>query len=488
MSLPFIQALMEQIMAGAMIPKVQIEREVSPILGMFLEELLTITFKDDPLLSGSFRIICPEFPLKKADNRQSTNIDWLMYNAERKQLIFVELKTADTSVNSAQGEIYRDKQKKIRSCGASFLIEDLRQLRDASGEHGKYNHVLKNAVDQHEEALAACREAFIVYLVPGSIKERVDKCAYADHVLSFSLLPRSIFGPFAAEWEVIQPYLCELDDSSRSKRNKDGRTLSEVEFANYSGRVDFECIMKICRQSGDDVVVGFAGGIKSLVSSDLVSLQTRLYKWDNVTKGNGCKIPDNWIHGSEFLSAIGELGGECPPASVSTVTLPHTSNWHGVLSFIGMVDHCALHGDNVVIGFTGGREAFLKKTLVDLKKRPSYKWDFAKQMAGKKRADWIPGSEISEMLVEHHGYQKSGTVSKKSHMGGISGKKKAEVVMHVVTCASCFKVHEHYPTKKDIPKDFVCLKCGVGQQTMPPQTVGHTYRKNYSQGYNDGND
>ena len=110
-----------------MIPKVQTEREVGPILDMFLEGLLTEAFRDDPQLSGPITTISREFPFKKPGIRQSTNIDWLMRNAEREQLIFVELKTADTSFDGEQSEIYRAKQEVIRTRGASFLVEDLRR-------------------------------------------------------------------------------------------------------------------------------------------------------------------------------------------------------------------------------------------------------------------------------------------------------------------------------------------------------------------------
>jgi hypothetical protein len=124
----FIETLMSHIMEGAMIPKVQIERAVGPILGMFLEDVLTETFREDPDYCGSLAMICPEFPLKKTGNRQSTNIDWLMYNKERRQLLFIELKTSDTSIEDDQNAIYYANQEAILSQGGSFLIEDLEQL------------------------------------------------------------------------------------------------------------------------------------------------------------------------------------------------------------------------------------------------------------------------------------------------------------------------------------------------------------------------
>jgi len=81
-----------------------------------------------------------------------------------------------------------------------------------------------------------------------------------------------------------------------------------------------------------------------------------------------------------------------------------TSNWEGTLRFLSMVDLCVQQGDAVVIGFAGGKEAFMRKRLVDLKRRPSYKWDFVENLAGKKRSDWIPGSDVVEMLEGHHRY------------------------------------------------------------------------------------
>ena len=38
----FFEALMDHIMEGVMIPKVQIERAVGPILSMFLADVLTV--------------------------------------------------------------------------------------------------------------------------------------------------------------------------------------------------------------------------------------------------------------------------------------------------------------------------------------------------------------------------------------------------------------------------------------------------------------
>lgn len=150
-------------MEGTMIPKSQIERAVGPILSMFLDVVLSETFREDKKLSGSLKLVCPEFPLKKKDNWQSTNIDWLMYNKDRKQLLFVELKTSDTSINDDQNSIYHIKQEAILHNGGAFLIEDLEQMRDRSSEFGKYQHILETKVLPLKDEISNCHDAKIIW-------------------------------------------------------------------------------------------------------------------------------------------------------------------------------------------------------------------------------------------------------------------------------------------------------------------------------------
>jgi hypothetical protein len=299
----FVEALMEHIMEGVMIPKVQIERVVGPILGMFLEDVLSETLKDDPVLSGALTMICPEFPLKKSDNRQSTNIDWLMYNSERKQLLFVELKTSDTSVDAGQNAIYRAKQQTVRSEGGSFLIEDLKQMSNASNESGKYRYILEKRVLPFKNHIDACHDAKLVYILPKSVEHKHQD--YADRVLSFALLSNSIKGPFASEWSIIRSRLCAIDDSSQRARNRQSETALKTDTAaNFAGLIDFQSIMELCKKRGDAVMVGFAGGDRALASRDLASLENRWYKWDNVVGGIGSKDLSNWIRGTDFIKII----------------------------------------------------------------------------------------------------------------------------------------------------------------------------------------
>jgi hypothetical protein len=313
MGASFIGAMMDHILEGMMIPKVQIERVVGPILSMFLEDVLTETLRGDSLTSGRFAMICPEFPFKKDGSRQSTNIDWLMYNLDRRQLVFLELKTSDSSVDLEQSAIYHAKQTAVRHAGGSFLIEDLKELRDASGEHGKYSYIIEKKVTPRAAEIAGCRDAVILYLAPRSAERKLQ--GHADKLLTFSMLSDSIPGPFAEEWSTIHPRLCALDESSKQVRNQRSKAAS------------------------------------------------------------------------------------------APVPMPQRqANWQGTLNFPAMFDLCRQRGDEVVIGFTGGKEAFIGKRLFELQNRPSYKWDLAENMARKKWSDWLLGTEVIKMLKSNHGY------------------------------------------------------------------------------------
>src|ERR1035438_1762780 len=127
----FIEKLMTHIMHLTMIPKVQVERAIGPILGLFIAELLSIKW------NKRVEMICEEFPLRKAPvngilKYQSTNIDWLLYNVNDDQLVFLELKTAYTSFDPVQEDTYRQRITKLEKCGSSFLVKDPEEIMGRS--------------------------------------------------------------------------------------------------------------------------------------------------------------------------------------------------------------------------------------------------------------------------------------------------------------------------------------------------------------------
>jgi hypothetical protein len=295
----FIEKLMAHIMHLTMIPKVQVERAIGPILGLFIAELLSTKW------SKKVEMICEEFPLLKEPvngilKYQSTNIDWLLYNVSDDQLVFLELKTAYTSFDPVQEDTYCQLIIKIDKNGSSFLVKDLQEIMCRSLERKKYEEVLK--CFPKNSPYSNCRKAKVVYLAPSAMRKDARRKLAGSEVewLSFTDLPDKIAGEFAVEWEIIHRKLVELD----SKRPRNG-TQDGGERRNYGGTSGFEEVMGLCEENGNTIVIGFDGGARKLLTSSLDELNKRqAFKWDLAEGGTGVKDTRNWIPGRKFLEIV----------------------------------------------------------------------------------------------------------------------------------------------------------------------------------------
>lgn len=265
---------------------------------MFIDRVLSATLQECVIT------LCPEFPIRKGrldekGNNQSTNIDWLMYSQTKNELIFLELKTTDTSFDQGQLEIYRGLVAEINRTGSTaFLLADVEKIQQASPEFGKYQYVLERA----RLLPTDCKSARIVYLAPATSKPKdwndEDRTL---HWLSFGMLAQDIPPPFADHWKVVRECLIKLDTLNRRIRNGQPE-ISDLD--NYQHKVGFDEICNRCRRDGDSILVGFVGGINALQSTDLQTLQTRNYKWDSVQNSKGTKDYRNWIPGNTFLQCV----------------------------------------------------------------------------------------------------------------------------------------------------------------------------------------
>lgn len=190
------------------IPKLQIERAISPLLSVFIEELIKEFLKNKPELSGEIELILPEFPLKK-ENNQSTNIDWLLVNKEKQILFFIELKTANTSFNLEQFDNYRLIQKYIQRFGAKFLYDEIKLIRNNSNEKNKYDFVLQR-LSTFTESFKNIKRSEIIYIVPTAIKHQIRDVA----VLSFSELPEYLNHTYQNEWQQLRKFFLSIDKLS----------------------------------------------------------------------------------------------------------------------------------------------------------------------------------------------------------------------------------------------------------------------------------
>jgi len=295
----FIEKLMSHITDLAMVPKAQVERAVAPIISLFIAELLTRKW------DRQIELICEEFPLRKPNGTfQSTNIDWLLYNAADNELIFLELKTVDTSFDPGQKKIYLDLIERIGEEGLSFLREDLGKIMDNSLEPEKYKQTLScisNCIEKNPR-YSDCRKAKLVYLAPAAMRDaRKEYSEKEVEWLSFQDLPEKISGELGVEWSIIRTALLDLDKSSQNFRN---RPREAGAIRNYGETCGFEKLKELCEANGDGIVVGFMGGAKAVRAATLAELKERNFKWDRVEGGKGVKDPRNWIPGETFLRLI----------------------------------------------------------------------------------------------------------------------------------------------------------------------------------------
>ncbi|PIF16751.1 MULTISPECIES: hypothetical protein [unclassified Acidovorax] len=304
----FFEALMAQLMQGSMIPKVQVERSIGPILGFFLAEALSAALDED-LVS-----LCPEFPIRKmrldeSGNNQSTNIDWLMFSRSKNDLLLVELKTTDTSFREEQSDIYRRLQDTIAERNsAAFLIEELQSIASASQEAGKYKTVttmLEQALRVPEgglpQALGEVRNARIIYIAPEVSKPSawLDKDP-AMLWFSFGDLPESIEHRFANHWPAVRQSLVSLDTLSRRIRN--GAVQRVDQGKNYRFLLSLDELLEQCRKDSGAIVVGLMNWRLALPTMTADQLRAKTYKCDFAQGGIGKKLDKNWIPGDQFLA------------------------------------------------------------------------------------------------------------------------------------------------------------------------------------------
>ncbi len=190
---------MDVVLQGNKLPKVQVERIVGPILQPFLEEIVTHCFSENSEFSGSYMLLAPEFPLKKKYNNQSTNIDYLMFNKDKKFLLFVELKTDKESMSEGQRKIYNEGlERKF-----SDLLGGLEKIFKATSRKDKYQF-LKDLIAAHEllPDEGEGNESRLVYLTPSPLNQKAKGC----QEITFDKFPEEV-RCYPEEWRIIRKKL-----------------------------------------------------------------------------------------------------------------------------------------------------------------------------------------------------------------------------------------------------------------------------------------
>lgn len=184
-------------------PKVQIERAISPLLSIFITDII------NHFLKTNIKFYLPEFPLKKIKNNQSTNIDWLLVDEENTKLFFIEFKTTSDSFNIKQLEEYLEFIQRINEGSALFLYEELKQIQHKSKKKQKYSSIL-NKFDNENNQFSNLKNADLIYFAPVKIKAKLHK--YPDiKIITFSDLPENLATAYPIEWKKIRKFLITIE-------------------------------------------------------------------------------------------------------------------------------------------------------------------------------------------------------------------------------------------------------------------------------------
>ena len=225
----FLRRLLAEILHLHRLPKVQVERIIGPVLGLFLRDLLGALVDGAPDGSG-FSVVAPEFPLKRRENDQSTNVDWLAVHGGRGLVVLLELKTAPGSIEREQLDIYEAVRARVLRDGGAFLLDELRTIARASSQRAKYNALLDECA-HHEPALTAARSAVTVCLVPAGAS--MPDTGAPRIVRHFRDLPTAIGGELAEAWPLVREALCALDLPAPVRGASSAGPMTPATFARH---------------------------------------------------------------------------------------------------------------------------------------------------------------------------------------------------------------------------------------------------------------
>jgi hypothetical protein len=97
----FLEEIFSLLKRNKLLPNYSAERRIDIFINFYLEEIL-----NHFLGSDSIKFILPEFPLKKENNNQFTQIDYVCFDTKKRIIYFVELKTDENSVKPLQYATY----------------------------------------------------------------------------------------------------------------------------------------------------------------------------------------------------------------------------------------------------------------------------------------------------------------------------------------------------------------------------------------------
>jgi hypothetical protein len=176
-----------------------------------------------------YEVVAPEFPLRRADNNQSTNVDWLLVHRGLGLVVLVELKTDRGSMRDEQHTVYSAACTRITQANAGFLLDDLRVIRNASAYDAKYDALLAMCAP-FEAMLTAAHRAALVWLVPQGTPVPT---AAETVTVNFCDLPPEVRGELAGEWPRVREGLVALERAVDARSSRATSAQDTEAFARH---------------------------------------------------------------------------------------------------------------------------------------------------------------------------------------------------------------------------------------------------------------
>lgn len=186
-----LEILISRLARNKKIPKYQFERSSEAFLSIFIEEALS------KKLDIGFEYVVPEFPLKKSDNSQSTNADYL-FKSSGNEWLLVEIKTEITAIRKNQLEVYEE----IQDSEFAELISKIEAILENTKKKSKYEHLLTEIKNYHP----LTGKTRIIYITPHK------NCPFQKDVAGIDWISfKDLFFDFKSEKHPdLWPYVSEL--------------------------------------------------------------------------------------------------------------------------------------------------------------------------------------------------------------------------------------------------------------------------------------
>lgn len=209
----FLDMVLHSIIDGTKKPRVQVERQISPFLDVFIEEIVNSKFKND-----HFKLIESEFPIEaiknSGTNLLSSSIDYLLVSEQSKTILIVELKTDSQSFKPDQYKNYVRLSAEIKKHSAQYLIDFLSKLK-----HRKFVSYRKEILEaQRNVPWNHIKKCKILYIAPKQILlrrwgQKTRELIKEIDFLHFSQMPEELNTPHSKEWTILRDYLLSLDSN-----------------------------------------------------------------------------------------------------------------------------------------------------------------------------------------------------------------------------------------------------------------------------------